>query len=100
MKKFGLIAFAALYGASFLCSCGDKKDNGVVVGKTTVDTDLSVEKRLELVMKYDDVKEFSEGLALVSEDDKCGFVDKEGNIAIPFVYDNAWSFSDGLACVF
>ena len=30
---------------------------------------------------------------------KCGFIDKKGNLIIPFVYDGSFSFSEGLAVV-
>lgn len=31
--------------------------------------------------------------------DKCGYIDNEGNEALPFIYDNAQEFQDGLAIV-
>ena len=40
---------------------------------------------------------FSEGLAIAVCDDKNGFVDEEGNVVIPFVYDWVSIFSEGLA---
>ncbi len=55
--------------------------------------------------------EFSEGLAAVMNDDrqenkynlsnngKFGYIDKAGNVVIPFVYDYAAPFSEGLAYV-
>lgn len=48
---------------------------------------------------YDDAKNFSEGLCVVTKDRKSGFVDKNGKTVIPLVYDNAESFSEGLAAV-
>lgn len=48
---------------------------------------------------YDDAKNFSEGLSVVTKDRKSGFVDKNGKIVIPLIYDNAESFSEGLAAV-
>jgi hypothetical protein len=70
--------------------------------------------------KYDEVKNFSEGLAAVcvgnwiDEDvfysdgefagtvkrlvnQKWGFIDKTGAVVIPLIYDTAYSFSDGVA---
>ena len=38
-------------------------------------------------------------LLLVEQDGKFGYIDRQGNIAIPLVYDNAQSFGDGLALV-
>ncbi len=41
--------------------------------------------------------DFFEGLALVSNQGKYGYIDKSGNIAIPMIYDVGWSFSEELA---
>jgi serine/threonine protein kinase len=48
---------------------------------------------------YDDVDNFSEGLAPVEKDKKWGFINKAGNEVIPCIYDYAENFSEGLACV-
>lgn len=45
------------------------------------------------------VREFSEGLAAVSFNNKWGFVDTTGEIVIPMIYNSAESFSQGLAIV-
>jgi hypothetical protein len=42
---------------------------------------------------------FSEGLSLVSEGLKSGYMDESGKIVIPITYDYGMSFSDGLAQV-
>jgi len=42
---------------------------------------------------------FREGLARYIENDKIGFYDPAGNIAIPALYDFAFPFSEGLAIV-
>ncbi|NMA94130.1 MAG: hypothetical protein GX975_05655 [Clostridiales bacterium] len=42
---------------------------------------------------------FYEGLVLVQKDNKFGFINKNGELAIPFIYDFAKSFSDGMALV-
>ena len=42
---------------------------------------------------------FSEGLAAVKKDDKCGYVDTSLQEAIPCTYDEARDFRDGLAAV-
>lgn len=55
-----------------------------------------------LPCKYDSIDNFSEDLALVIDYDKeysCGFIDKNGKIVIPFLYDSAFGFSSGLAYV-
>jgi hypothetical protein len=53
--------------------------------------------------KYDDVKEFSEGLAVVTLGDKWMFVDKTGKVIFKLgkkeKYDYVYSFSEGLAWV-
>ena len=48
---------------------------------------------------YDDAYSFSEGLAKVKKDEKYGFIDAEGNIAVPLIYDDALGFSEGYAAV-
>jgi hypothetical protein len=42
---------------------------------------------------------FSEGLAAVQSHGKMGYIDKEGNQVVPFIYDDAWKFNGGLAMV-
>ena len=55
--------------------------------------------------KYDDVRNFSEGLAAVCVGDpydggKWGFIDKTGKEVIPCKYDDVRNFSEGLAAVY
>lgn len=40
-----------------------------------------------------------EGLAIAQKDDKYGFVDNDGNVIIPFQYDNFSAFEEGVAMV-
>ncbi len=49
--------------------------------------------------KYDEIKKFDLGLAIVRLGLKYGFIDLNGNEIIPLKYDNVNSFSDGLAKV-
>lgn len=49
--------------------------------------------------KYDEVKEFSEGLAAVCEKGKWGFIDENANTVVPYIYDEAGSFIDDHAWV-
>lgn len=50
--------------------------------------------------QYDEVRDFSEGLAAVNQGGKWGFIDKAGNEVIPCKYNIApSSFSEGLAAV-
>ncbi|MBQ9438749.1 MAG: WG repeat-containing protein [Lachnospiraceae bacterium] len=44
-------------------------------------------------------KDFPEGLQLVMQDGKWGFIDATGQIALPLIYDWAYSFENGLAWV-
>ena len=57
----------------------------------------------EIVSRQDfyDVKGFSEGLAPVKDikNEKWGFIDTEGRLAIPHKYDSVGHFSEGLAAI-
>lgn len=55
--------------------------------------------RTVIAPSYDEVFCFKEGLASVELDGRCGYIDSENNIVIPFEYDTAMSFSEGLAMV-
>ncbi|MDR2894288.1 MAG: WG repeat-containing protein [Alistipes sp.] len=48
---------------------------------------------------YDWIGECSEGLILAVKGGRCGFLDTSGCEAIPFIYDNASSFSEGCSVV-
>jgi hypothetical protein len=49
--------------------------------------------------KYDHVDECICGLSLVGKDKKHGFVDKNGKLVVPLIYDEALTFSEGMAAV-
>lgn len=49
--------------------------------------------------KYNRVGEFYEGLALIEQNGKYGYIDTQGNIAISPQYDEAGNFSEGLVAV-
>lgn len=49
--------------------------------------------------KYEDAGQFNEDLAPVKENGKWGYIDETGKTVIPFRYDKAYSFSEGLALV-
>ena len=56
-------------------------------------------------LEYDEVLPFSEGFARVRltdkyNEDKYGFIDKSGKLAVPLKYEWAGSFSEGLAAVY
>ncbi len=44
-------------------------------------------------------RSFSEGRAAVFDGKKWGYIDKKANIIIPFKYDDAYPYSEGMACV-
>ena len=49
--------------------------------------------------EFEYLSNFFEGLAVVKQNEKYGFIDKVGNIVFGFEYDNAKPFKDGLAVV-
>ena len=49
--------------------------------------------------QYEDAGSFSQDLAAVKKDGKWGYIDMEGNTVIPFQFDYAFPFSEGLAVV-
>lgn len=46
---------------------------------------------------YDNINEFHEGLAIVTQDDKYGVINKGGEIVVEPQYDRIYDFEDGLA---
>jgi uncharacterized caspase-like protein len=69
-----------------------KKANSAIVWKELL-------PKAKLFLKYNDVGEFSEGLAKASLKGKYGFIDKTGKEVITPKYDVVESFSEGLAKV-
>ena len=49
--------------------------------------------------QFDFVDDASCGLALVGKGNKRGFVDKDGRLLVPLVYDEAMHYSEGMAAV-
>lgn len=49
--------------------------------------------------QYEDAMTFSQGLAAVKQGGKWGYIDTDGKTVIPFAYDLAHSFHEGLAIV-
>ena len=59
----------------------------------------TVDKKIVIDCKYDGVGKFSEDFAVVYKDGKCGFIDKDGIIRIPYNYKNACHFIDVIAII-
>jgi hypothetical protein len=55
------------------------------------------EKKLKTQYNYDRVGKFSDGMAIVSQNNKYGFIDADGREAIPPIYDYAYDFKNGSA---
>ena len=49
--------------------------------------------------EFDNTVVFNEGFAVVDNNGKSGFINREGDVAIPLIYDGASDFSEGLANV-
>lgn len=49
--------------------------------------------------QYDDAYAITDGLAAVKKDGKWGYIDTTGKVVVPFIYDTANPFSEGLAVV-
>ena len=51
------------------------------------------------VNKFDFIETFSEDYAIVSKDGKSGFIDVNGKVVIPMIYENVRPFHEGYAAV-
>lgn len=75
------------------------------IGSLSGNTEVSLEEentidRISVEDINDVLDNFSDGLICVRNNEgKCGFIDKERNIRIPFIFENALGFSEGLAAV-
>ena len=58
-----------------------------------------LETKHSIASKYEDAKNFQEGLAAVAINKKWGFIDKTGKIVVPLEYERVSSFTDGKASV-
>lgn len=56
-----------------------------------------IDKTGQIVITGYDGGTFSEGLAPVEDGDKYGYIDTNGEIVLPFQYDHAGSFNEGVA---
>lgn len=55
--------------------------------------------KIVIAPQYRNAYRFSENLAMVDDDGKCGFIDTDGIEQIPFEFEFAESFSEGVAAV-
>ena len=60
---------------------------------------ISKEGKRAIDFRFDEVKDFSEGLAAVRIGVHWGYIDMSGIYAIPSQFDEVYSFSGGVACV-
>lgn len=72
----------------------NEQDN--TIGKTGV---MDNTGKLIIPYNYDRIANFSEGLAIVTIDDKYGAIDKTGKLVIPVQYDFIGQFNEGWAQV-
>ena len=77
----------------------NKKD----IGNTPVGEPRLVWSRIRAIanrlLKYEEVDEFSEGLALIKGKDGAGYINEAGEEVIPPIYGYSEAFSEGLAVV-
>jgi hypothetical protein len=59
----------------------------------------SFDNNIKIYPIWDNVRNFSNGLAAVSLNNYWGFIDKIGNVIIPFIYEDVKDFHDGLTGV-
>lgn len=64
-------------------------------GKTSVDGFIDTNGHIVIETKIRNAMSFSEGLCAVSDGKKWGFIDREGNVAIPYQYDEVGNFVNG-----
>ncbi|MDH3259320.1 MAG: WG repeat-containing protein, partial [Deltaproteobacteria bacterium] len=60
---------------------------------------ISCAGKIAISPKYDDARDFSEGLAKVKISGKWGYIDRSGNLVIKPAYDDALDFAEGKASV-
>ncbi|MDL2230407.1 WG repeat-containing protein [Alistipes sp. OttesenSCG-928-L06] len=78
-----------------------RSDNGVVLVCREGEWTLKGRRGEDITENtFDFIFDFSEGLASVRRGGKYGYIDRSGTVAIPLIYDEAYSFSEqGLATV-
>jgi len=58
------------------------------------------QRLINLELDFNWFGNFKQGVALVKKNDKFGYIDKKGNILIPFIYDDALPFIKDIALVY
>lgn len=74
---------------------------GIAIAKTEKDKCIAFDTDGTKITKklYDYISTFHEGVAIVEQNKKYGFIDKEGNEIVPLIYDRVDQFKDGFAIV-
>lgn len=101
MKNLLLILLLAISANSY-CQMPNLNTKGKESVKPCRDGELYgfvEEGKIVIPCKYNNVWDFSEGLARVKLNGKMGCINKEGKIVVPIKYDFVFSFSEGLAAV-
>lgn len=73
-----------------------------VLSCNTKNTERNVEitaSFIEAIHEYDVLRNFSEGMAAVKKYGKWGFIDIDGNLKVPCIYNKVLAFNEGLAAV-
>ena len=83
---------------SDLCPVVDMKDNVRYIDKEgNSPFDIKKIKGQKPIIAY----AFFDGLAMLKlENGKWGYINEQGEVAIPFKYDDAWNFAEGLGIVY
>lgn len=100
MKSFRLLLLCPV--VALLCSCGGSKGDDVVFAVNTGDgISYFTDSKGSLLFsaQFEGVMPFHEGLALVEQNSKSGFINTKGEVVIPCIYYYADSFSDGFTKV-
>lgn len=102
-----------LDGLAFICNNIDAKGNQKcdyidIYGKIQKPQPRFIDRNSKAAMidasNYSEIGDFHEGLAhvcktITNQQEKCGYINKDGKIIIPLKYDYASDFSEGLASV-
>lgn len=77
----------------------DGEENYYEISVKPQGTGIICSKGIVVEPVYEKISDYSEGLTAAKRDGKWGYLDTEGNIALPFEYDNASSFKGSYARV-